>query len=222
MAAIFFGSISTIADTSEMQRAAFNRAFEAHGLAWHWGRDEYLGLLEHSGGEERIAAYARSTGDDVDAAAVHATKSHLFQDGLAGASLVPRPGVVDVIAAARAKGTRLGLVTTTSAANVAALLEALRPAVSPDDFDVVVDSSSVERPKPDAAAYTYALASVGERPDDCVAIEDNLDGLAAARAAGLRCIAFPNENTAGHDFELAERLVDRLDPVAVHELVAVG
>ena len=36
MSAILFGSISTIADTSELQRQAFNQAFKAHGLDWDW------------------------------------------------------------------------------------------------------------------------------------------------------------------------------------------
>ena len=40
MSAILFGSISTLADTSEMQRAAFNEAFRAHGLDWSWSREE--------------------------------------------------------------------------------------------------------------------------------------------------------------------------------------
>ena len=38
MSAILFGSISTLADTSELQRRAFNEAFEAHGLDWNWSR----------------------------------------------------------------------------------------------------------------------------------------------------------------------------------------
>jgi phosphoglycolate phosphatase-like HAD superfamily hydrolase len=62
MSAILFGSIGTIADTSELQRQAFNQAFKAHGLDWCWDREEYLTLLEKSGGQKRIADYAGSTG----------------------------------------------------------------------------------------------------------------------------------------------------------------
>ena len=54
MPALLFGSISTIADTSELQRQAFNDAFEAHGLDWRWDRDEYRSLLEQSGGMDRV------------------------------------------------------------------------------------------------------------------------------------------------------------------------
>jgi hypothetical protein len=47
MSAILFGSISTIADTSELQRQVFNQAFQARGLDWCWHRAEDLTMLEN-------------------------------------------------------------------------------------------------------------------------------------------------------------------------------
>lgn len=210
MSAVLFGSISTIADTSELQREAFNQAFEAHGLDWHWSREDYLDLLRESGGAQRIAAYASSLGQDVDAKQVHRTKSELFQKRLAEAGIAPRSGVVETVRDARQQGFKVALVTTTATENVAALIEALGPEVQRSDFDLVVDASDVERPKPDDAAYRFALASLDEQPVDCIAIEDNLGGVQAAVGAGLRCVAFPNQNTAGHAFDQADQVVDRL------------
>ena len=211
MTAVLFGSISTVADTSELQREAFNRAFEAHQLDWRWDRDEYLELLQQSGGEDRIAAYARSRDEQVDAAAVHATKSRMFRESLVSAGLRPRPGVVETIRAAKAAGVSVGLVTTTSSDNVDALLSALSPALGRSDFDVVVDVTDVETPKPDEAAYAYALKQLAQGVAGAVAIEDNLGGVQSAVAAGLKVVAFPNQNTAGHDFDGADRTVDHID-----------
>lgn len=211
MSAVLLGSISTIADTSERQREAFNQAFAAHGLGWHWDRDDYLAMLETSGGRDRIAAHAQSVGDEVDADAVHRTKSEIFRQNLVSSPPQPRPGVVETIKAAKNRGLKIGLVTTTSPENVASLLHVLAPAVQSTDFDVVVDSSEVDRPKPDGAAYTFALASLGESAGDCVAVEDNVDGVRAAAAAGVACVAFPNQNTAGHAFTDADHRVERLD-----------
>lgn len=219
MSAILFGSISTVADTSELQREAFNRAFDAHGLGWNWGRDEYLSMLEGSGGRKRIADYAAAAGQSVDAAGVHATKSRMFQESLATSGLAPRPGVVDIIHCAKDQGMKVALVTTTSPENVSALIDALAPAISPTDFDVIVDASSVERPKPDGAAYSFALESLGEQHGDCVAVEDNIDGVRAATAAGVTCVAFPNENTARHDFDAARARVERLDFDELRKLI---
>lgn len=218
MPAILFGSISTIADTSELQREAFNRAFAAHGLDWTWDREDYRGKLATSGGRTRIAQQGEALGLDVDADAVHETKSAIFQESLSSAALDPRPGVIDTIKEAKDQGWKVGLITTTSRDNIEALLAALTPQVQPDDFDVIVDSTNVDQPKPDGAAYAFALEALGETAARCVAIEDNLDGVRSAAAAGLRCVAFPNENTAQHDFTAAERSVDRLDPAGLQQL----
>lgn len=214
MAAILFGSISTVADTSELQREAFNAAFEQHGLGWHWDQAEYRSLLTKNGGAGRIADYASERGETVDATAVHDTKSKLFQQRLAAGSLTSRPGVVDSIRAAKSQGLKVGLVTTTSPANVAALFQGLSAEITANDFDVIVDATSVKTPKPDGAAYAFAVTSLGEDTASCVAIEDNLGGVQAAEAAHVRAVAFPNENTAGHDFGTTRRV----DHIALMEL----
>lgn len=211
MSAILFGSISTVADTSELQRQSFNEAFAAHGLDWTWEREDYVRMLEQSGGADRVTAYAQERGAEVDATAIHRTKSEIFQKRLITDGVEPRAGVVDTIAAAQRGGVKLGLVTTTSPDNVEALVTALRPHVDISGFDVVVDVTQVEQPKPDRDAYDFALDRLGETSDSVVAVEDNLGGVQAAAAAGLVCVAFPNTNTSGHDFTGAHARVDRLD-----------
>src|SRR6201992_86263 len=155
MSALLLGSISTVADTSELQREAFNQAFQNHGLDWRWDRDDYRAMLSDSGGQNRIAAYARAHGETVDARAIHETKSKIFRDLLATAGLAPRPGVADTIKAAKDHGWKVGLVTTTARANLDALLGRLHPQVGDQDFDVIVDSSSVGSPKHDPAENEF-------------------------------------------------------------------
>lgn len=210
MPALLFGSISTLADTSEIQRDSFNQAFAEHGLDWSWDQEEYAGLLGSNGGRDRVAAYAAERGETVDADAVHATKSRIYQDTLASTDVAPRAGVVETIAAAKEQGLQVGLVTTTSADNVAALGRALAGKVDFADLDVVVDQSQVAARKPDAEAYTYALTQLGSDAADAVAIEDNLGGVESAKAAGVRVVAFPNGNTVTHDFGDTRR-VETLD-----------
>ena len=210
MPAVLFGSISTLADTSEIQRDAFNRAFAEHGLDWQWDREEYAGLLDSNGGRDRVADYAAARGEDVDADAVHATKSRIYQETLRSADIAPREGVAETFRAAKEQGLKVGLVTTTSADNLAALSDALGAQVPFEQFDVVVDQSKVGARKPDAEAYTYALQQLGEDAADAVAVEDNLGGVRSAQAAGVRVVAFPNGNTVGQDFGDVRR-VDTVD-----------
>ena len=209
MPALLFGSISTVADTSEIQRAAFNEAFRAHGLDWKWEREEYRDLLTSSGGADRIADYALQRNATVDAAAVHRTKSEVFQKLAANGPLAARPGVADTIHAARDSGWKVAWVTTTASANIDAVLGALAPDITPADFDMVIDAASAAHPKPDPAAYTLALRRLDEAATACVAVEDNIGGVEAAQRAGVTCAVFANQNTSGHDFGAAPR-VNRL------------
>ena len=220
MPAVLFGSIGSLADTSELQREAFNEAFRAHDLDWNWSRKEYRRLLADSGGAKRIAAYADARGKQVDAAAVHRTKSAIFQKRLAEAPVAPRDGVAETIEKAQRDGVKLALVTTTSRGNIEALGRALAPAVDLDAFALVVDTDSVTDGKPAPDAYRFALERLGEDAQACVAIEDNAGGVQAATAAGVACVAFPGENNADHDFGAAARRVDRLRLDELQSLIA--
>ena len=220
MSAILFGSISTLADTSELQRTAFNDAFSQHGLDWSWSREDYRSMLGSNGGAQRIADYAETRGEDVDAAAVHATKSEKFRSLLSEHGATARPGVAETVEAARASGTKLGFVTTTSAENVEAVLSALAPTVAREHFDVVISADDAPQGKPDPASYQVALERLGESADACVAVEDNEGGVAAATAAGITVVAFPNENTADGTFTSATEKVESLDPARLESLTS--
>jgi HAD superfamily hydrolase (TIGR01509 family) len=220
MSAILFGSIGTIADTSELQRQAFNQAFKAHGLDWNWSRADYLNMLEKSGGRQRITDYANSIEQTVDAEAIHRSKSEFFQASLTESQVKPRFGVVETIQNAKDRGLKIAFVTTTSQENISMLIAALQPKIQANDFDLILNDASVDRPKPDKAAYALALENLGESAADCIAIEDNVAGVDSAIAAGLDCIAFPNENTAHHDFHRAKHLVDRLEFDELQKLLA--
>ncbi|MFT6391977.1 MAG: HAD superfamily hydrolase (TIGR01509 family) [Ilumatobacter sp.] len=211
MPAILFGSIGTIVDTSELQREAFNEAFVQHGLDWIWDRLEYQSMLDTSGGRSRIAEYALQRCETVDASAVHATKSDCFQAKMARHVLVPRAGVADAIRAAKSNGYHVALVTTTSPSNVQTMFAGLSSTIDTDLFDLIVDGSVVDAPKPHPDAYTFAIERLGVSASECVAVEDNLDGLTAALAAGVCSVAFPNANTAGHDFTAAVDVVESID-----------
>lgn len=221
MPTVLFGSISTIADTSELERQAFNQAFRIHGLHWAWDRDDYRAMLATRGGRSRIARYAQSISQRVDAEAVHRTTSELFRSGVAESSLIPRRGVPETMKEARANGFQVGLVTTTSAEDVSVLIAALSPRILLRDFDVVVYAANVDRPRSGCAAYAYALDRLDAKPGDCVAVEDSLEGVQAAAAAGVPCVVLPNENTAGRHFGAARLVLDRLSYAGLRGLVPV-
>ena len=58
MKAVLFGSIGVLAETSELQRRAYNTAFARHDLDWHWNIATYCRLLATAGGKRRIRTLA--------------------------------------------------------------------------------------------------------------------------------------------------------------------
>ncbi len=206
--AILFGSIGVLAETSDMQRRAFNRAFADAGLDWKWSAGDYRAMLTASGGQDRVAHYAAARGETVDAATIHAAKSAHFQTMLCREPVTPRPGVAETLAAS----PRAGLVTTTDPKNVAAVLDALGDSIEAGRFEFIIDRTHVAASKPDPEAYLLALTRLGLTADDVVAIEDNPPGAEAAREARLPVVAFPGAMHTDHDFGPVTARVDRLSP----------
>jgi HAD superfamily hydrolase (TIGR01509 family) len=51
-------------------------------------------------------------------------------------------------------------------------------------FDVLISNEDVKHPKPDPEMYLAAMEGLGCAPDECLIIEDNENGIRAARASG--------------------------------------
>jgi len=91
----------------------------------------------------------------------------------------------------------MGITTTTSRANVDALLSVHLGARWRESFAVVVCGEDVERKKPDPEVYLSAVAALRVSPREALAIEDSPDGAAAARAAGVPVIVARSTYFAG-------------------------
>ncbi len=105
---------------------------------------------------------------------------------------VPMSGVDDAIAAARARGWRLGLASSSSMRLIGTVLDRfdMRGA-----FECIRSAEHETRGKPYPDVYRSAIRELDLAADACIAIEDSAHGVAAARAAGMRCIAVPAPET---------------------------
>ena len=203
MRALFFGSIGSIVETSELQRQAFNDSFAEHGLGWHWDQATYQGLLSLGGGDNRIASYAQSQGETVDARALHHTKTQRFQSLLTRGRLAIREGVVDTLNWAQEHGIKIGFISTTHPVTVRTIRETLAQR-SEAKFDWVTDAENGFAQKPSSQCYDWAIVTSGENTNDILVVEDNGPGVTAAKAAGLKVVAYPGENTRLADVDGAD------------------
>ncbi len=213
--AIMFGGIGTLVETSELQRDAFNRAFDEAKLGWHWSPEIYEVLLSISGGRNRIRAYAKRIGAAIPAPDVdrlHSRKSALFRQALTDNQLMLRPGVQNPLNKARAHDVRLAIASTTSKANVLGLADAVNLDLSA--FEVVMHRGLVEAAKPDPEVYRRCTEALGVTADAAVAIEDSETGVLAASAAGLPVIAAPGASTQSQDYSAATAVIDMENPLS--------
>lgn len=218
--ALIFDVDGTLADTERVHLEAFNHAFAETGLDWHWDEALYTELLRVSGGKERIRHHWRQRHPGVtelDAGALtktidrlHEIKTAYYEDAVNQGRVQLRPGVLALIEEARRAGLALGIATTTSPVNIAALLRhAMGPAWR-THFAAIGDASSAPVKKPDPQVYLQVLRELGLPASACVAFEDSRNGLLAARAAGLATIITPTAFTMHHRFEGALRVLPDL------------
>lgn len=209
--ALVFDVDGTLADTEEAHRVAFNLAFERHCLGWHWSREAYRQLLGVTGGKERIASHVQTLA--LPAAdrqrllalvpAVHADKTRFYGGLVHDGSMPLRPGVERLLHEAHDAGLRLAIASTTTAANVHALLTAALGPRGLDLFSVVACGDAVRAKKPAPDVYRLVLRTLGLEAERAVAFEDSVHGLRAANAAGLWTVVTPTYWTQGGDFGIA-------------------
>ena len=113
----------------------------------------------------------------------------------------PMPGVVDLIADIAERGVPRGIASSSTSQWVEEHL--LRMGLR-DRFDAIVgfDHTGVGKPAPDV--YVAVCKELGVEPADALALEDSAHGVAAAKAAGMWCIAVPNRITVHNIFTLAD------------------
>ena len=206
MKAILFGSIGTITDSSELQRACYNQAFDQSGTAWHWGREQYQSMLQIAGGKQRLLAFAAERGQTVDVDRIHALKTSLFHHAMDKHSPSLREGVAQTLEWITEHQLILGLISGTDPQTVSRT-ESIIKSVRAEGCDIVTNAHTVTKTKPSPAIYEYALAKLDLSPHDAIAIEDNPDGVSSAKSAGLTVIAFPGENNRTHCFDKTDFLV---------------
>ncbi len=105
----------------------------------------------------------------------------------------PMPGVVEAIALIR----RLGLQAAIASSSPHRLIEAVCVRLGLEWIEVRCSADDEQRGKPAGDVYLTAARRLGVRPAACLAIEDSPNGVLAARAAGMRCVAVPDRNLAG-------------------------
>jgi beta-phosphoglucomutase family hydrolase len=112
-------------------------------------------------------------------------KEALYRELLTEAGIQPLPGVREWLQWAADRGFRQAVASMAPRANIDVTLAALQ---LPVKFQAIVSGEEVRHGKPDPEVFLLAAERLGVPPERCTVVEDSVQGVEAAKRAGMRCI----------------------------------
>jgi HAD superfamily hydrolase (TIGR01509 family) len=129
-----------------------------------------------------------------------------------------RPGIAEYLGEAQRRGLKRAIVSSSSRRWIDMHLARLERAVGWDA--IVAADHDVARAKPRPDLYLEALELLDVEAGDAIAFEDSPNGVRAAQAAGLFCVAVPNEVTRELGLDEADLVLDSLAELPPADLLA--
>ena len=192
MQAIFFGSIGSLVETSEIQRKAFNAAFKEFGLNWYWNIGNYINMIQKPGGILRIKEYSKLKLKDHEVKKIYDLKIKYFREYSTN-SLKPREGVLDVINYASKNSIKLGFITTTTKETIEIIKDSLSRYIDFNNFDLITYEKDCSKKKPHPDIYNFAINNLNVAKNNSITIEDTPVSYTSSKKANIKTILFPGE-----------------------------
>ena len=213
MKALILDFDGLILDTETTDFESWRVVYQDHGV--RMPREEWIRAIGGDGKAfDPVTRLAELTGRALESAALRDARRRVRAAMLE--RLEPLPGVLAWIEDAASRGMQLAIASSSPMEWVEGHLEraGLRR-----HFAELVTAEQVARVKPDPALYLRALSVLGLAPDEALAVEDSPHGVAAARAAGLKCVAVPGPMTRGCDFRQADLLLGSLSESSLEDVL---
>ena len=128
----------------------------------------------------------------------------------------PQPGIPETLEQARKLGLKLGIASSSPINWVHPLLQHLELF---GYFDCIICQDHVRKIKPDPELFLRCCAELGITREETVIFEDSPNGILAANAAGIFCVAIPNTLTRQLDIGHADLQLNRIDEISLEELL---
>jgi len=200
--AVVFDMDGLLLDTEDLWRQAETELFRQHGQTFTF--DDKLAVMGTSF-EHTAGYFADRLGRPAEEGVALVDRLYEIMEGLLRLQVQGRPGAIDLVERLRGR-VPMALASNSSGRLVST---ALSTAGLADAFHAIVTADDVSDGKPAPDIYLLACERLGVRPEDSLALEDTPSGIAAAKAAGLACIAVPQ--FAETDVSEADRVIDSLE-----------
>src|SRR5919204_1460505 len=212
--ALIFDFDGLIVDTEGPMFLVWQRIYRERGQ--DMPRERWQSLIGTATGPfDPLVDLPQRTGEALTADELNALERLYYREATISQKLLP--GVDDYLVDARALGLKTAIASSSSREWVMEHLERFGIA---DRFDTVVCKDDVTTTKPDPELYELAIERLKVRPEEAIALEDSSNGIRAAKAAGLFCVAVPNALTADMDLGEADIQIHSLETVSLADLIA--
>ncbi len=213
---LIFDFDGLILDTESPEYRSWQEVFHSYGC--ELALADWAAGIGRGSGDIPFDPYAlleAASGQTVERAAIRARRRQRYAALVAEETVLP--GVEEYIDAAAQRGLLLGVASSSSRAWVDSHLTRLRLR---SFMMALACADDVARAKPDPAVYRAALAQLELRPEEAIAFEDSPNGIAAAHAAGIFCVAVPNSLTSQLPLDRADMYVTSLAEVPLEMILA--
>jgi beta-phosphoglucomutase len=208
--AVIWDMDGVIADTGHYHLSAWQEIFRKRGIKFteedfkrNFGRRNDTIIRDTLG--EQI------TQDEIDSIARE--KEETFRR-IIGQKVRPFPGAVELIKSLEKQGFRMAIASSTPIENIQLITDSLGIG---NCFQALVTGHDVTEGKPSPQVFLLAAKRLGVKPENCIVIEDAVSGVAAAKRAGMPCLAVTNTHPRQR-LKGADLIVDTLKAVTINDI----
>jgi beta-phosphoglucomutase len=210
--AVIFDMDGVLADSEPILSTAAIAMFKEKGLVVQPA--DFLPFV--GAGEDRyIGGVAEKYDFPLDVPRAKQRTYEIYLD-LVPTQLEAFPGVNSLVQTCRQAGLLLAVASGTDQIKVKASLQKI--GLPEEAWDAVVSGNDVKQNKPAPDIFLSAARKLGVTPVDCVVVEDSVNGIRAAKAAGMRCVAVAHTFPADR-LQDADVIRDRLADVKLADLI---
>ena len=204
--AVIFDMDGILIDTEKWLNVYWQQAAKEAGF--EVTREDGLAIRSLAG--KYAGPYLRGIfGESFDYEAIRERRKELMREHIAEYGIEKKPGVDDILSYLAEKNMKRAVATATDPERTKQYLTQIGIY---DKFDKIVSATTVENGKPQPDVYLYACEQIGEKPEDCIAVEDSPNGILSAYRAGLSVVMVPDLTEP--DEETAKMLYARIDTVS--------
>jgi beta-phosphoglucomutase len=215
--AVIFDVDGVLVDSYQAHYESWQLACREHGFAMT--QDQFVATFGRTSREIIVELWGGRFNTPQAVAELDDCKEAFFRE-LLQRSFPAMDGAAELIRALHQAGFRLAVGSSGPPDNVNLVLDRLQSRLC---FDGVVTGTDVQRGKPDPQVFLLGAERIGVAPPHCVVVEDAPAGVAAAHAAGMKCIAIASTGRVRGSLLAAELVVNslrELDPARITQVLA--